>query len=371
VLDRRGLVMDVRTDGAISVWDADGARRSGRRFAWTRGDYVCGASPCTVVDPRGAVIAASLGDGTVALVDLRTKRRIARLPARDGAFAEAIAFMAGGRQLVTGGSAGTVTIRDVGSQAIVRRLRFPDRVAAVAVSPDDRLLAVELQADGASSARVELLDLRSSSPVRTHHLPHAGVQGPEGPHDLAFTADGRRLVALGCCSGGSTVLAWDTRTGAKHLEVPNRERPETIALAPGSRLMAVGAHGGDVTWWDLDTGRPRGPATRMAGGGIAQLAVSPDRRLLAVAALDETATVWDIRTRKRLGGAFPTVKGLIPAVAFEPSGRLLVTDFVDALEWPLDRALLQRFACQVAGRSLTREEWTAVLPNRPYRRVCP
>ncbi|MFL5852691.1 MAG: hypothetical protein ACJ77G_09445 [Solirubrobacteraceae bacterium] len=369
VLDRRGLVMDVRSDGAISVWDADGAHRSGRRFAWSR-EGGCGGNPCTVVDPRGAVIATSNGDGTIALVDLRTKRRIARLPARDGTFAEAIAFMAGGRQLVTGGSAGSVTIRDVGSQAIVRRLRFPDRVAAVAVSPDDRLLAVELQADGASSARVELLDLRSSSPVRTHQLPYAGVQGPEGPHDLAFTGDGRLLVALGCCSGGSTVLAWDTRTGAKRLEVRDRRRPHTMALAPGSRLMAVGMESGDVTWWDLDTGRPRGPATRMAGGGIYQLAVSPDRRLLAVGALDQTATVWDIRTRKRLGGAFPTEKFFLPNVAFEPSGRLLVTELGDALEWPLDRASLQRFACQVAGRSLTREEWAAVLPNQPYRRVC-
>jgi WD40 repeat protein len=368
VLDRRGLVMDVRTDGAISVWDADGARRSGRRFAWMRGDFACGAYPCTVVDPRGAVIAASIGDGTVALVDLRTKRRIARLPARDGTSAEAIAFMAGGRRIITGGSAGSVTIRDVRSQAIVRRLHFPDPVIAVAVSPDDRLLAVELQGDGATSARVELLDLRSSSPVRTHQLPYGGVQGS---HDLAFTGDGRLLVALACCSGGSTVLAWDTRTGAKRLEVPDRERPQAIALAPGSRLMAVGAESGDVTWWDLDTGRPRGPATRMAGGAIGQLAVSPDRRLLAVAARDQTATVWDIRTRKRLGLAFPTVKYLIPAVAFEPSGRLLVSEFVSALEWPLDRASLQRFACQVAGRSLTRQEWTAVLPNQPYRRVCP
>jgi hypothetical protein len=90
-----------------------------------------------------------------------------------------------------------------------------------------------------------------------------------------------------------------------------------------------------------------------------------------VAAGDTTATVWDIRTRKRLGGAFPSPKFWVPAVAFEPSGRLLITEPVGAVEWPLDRASLQRFACRVAGRSLTREEWQAVLPNQPYRRVCP
>jgi hypothetical protein len=57
-------------------------------------------------------------------------------------------------------------------------------------------------------------------------------------------------------------------------------------------------------------------------------------------------------------------------VAFEPSGRLLITELVSAIEWPLDRPTLQRFACRVAGRNLTREEWNDLLPDRPYRPVC-
>ena len=58
-------------------------------------------------------------------------------------------------------------------------------------------------------------------------------------------------------------------------------------------------------------------------------------------------------------------------MAFEPGGRLLITELGSAIEWPLDRPTLQRFACQVAGRDLTREEWHDILPNRPYRPVCP
>lgn len=63
--------------------------------------------------------------------------------------------------------------------------------------------------------------------------------------------------------------------------------------------------------------------------------------------------------------------GVTPAVAFEPSGRLLITELGSALEWPLDRPTLQHFACRVAGRELTRDEWKNLLPSRPYRRVCP
>jgi hypothetical protein len=35
----------------------------------------------------------------------------------------------------------------------------------------------------------------------------------------------------------------------------------------------------------------------------------------------------------------------------------------------LDRAM--DFACQMAGRDLTRKEWEQVLPTQPYQSVCP
>jgi hypothetical protein len=78
-----------------------------------------------------------------------------------------------------------------------------------------------------------------------------------------------------------------------------------------------------------------------------------------------------MRTHERVGDHFPEVPGVSPNVAFEPNGRLLTTDVGAASEWPVDRSTLQRFACRVAGRSLSREEWRAVLPNQPYRRICP
>jgi hypothetical protein len=71
-----------------------------------------------------------------------------------------------------------------------------------------------------------------------------------------------------------------------------------------------------------------------------------------------------------VGEEFPVEPGFAPAVAFEPGGRLLVTELGSAILWPLDRPTLQEFACQVAGRRLTREEWAELVPARPYRKVC-
>ena len=122
--------------------------------------------------------------------------------------------------------------------------------------------------------------------------------------------------------------------------------------------------------WDLRTGRPTGPTTTVSSGGVSQIAVAPDGERFAVGTFDGIAALWDLRTNKRIGEAFPIERGTIPAVAFDARGRLLITELGSAILWPLDLPALQRFACRVAGRSLTRDEWRDVLPTRPYRRVC-
>ncbi len=187
-----------------------------------------------------------------------------------------------------------------------------------------------------------------------------------GAEELAFTGDGRVLVA----SSATTVVAWDARSGEQRLRVPAADRAHAFALSPDSRVVAAGSADGQIQLWDLRTGKPRGPAIKVAGSAIYQLAISPDGRLLAVGALNGTAAVWDLRTRTRLGQSFTVEKGLAPNVTFKPDGRLIVGEHVSAIEWPLDRPTLQRFACRIAGRDITREEWKDVLPNQPYRRVC-
>ena len=360
VVDHRGLALDSKFDGTMTVWDPEGARRVGRRFFFSPVGG-CLSLPCFVVAPPGDVMATTRGDGTVTLIDLRARRRIADLPARDGTSAEAMAFTPDGRRLATGGNAGTVTIRDVRSRAVVRRLRFPGPVDTVAFSPDGTLLAVRFTPEGAAESTVEVRALRSNARV------YVKTVAGEGPGDLAFTRDGRVLVAS---AFPATLVAWDARSGEQRLRVPASEQAHAFALSPDSRVVAAGSAGGRVRLWDLRTGRPRGGATKVAGADIFQLAISPDRRLLAVGAYDGTAAVWDLRTRTRLGETFSVFAGLAPAVAFKPDGRLIVGEYISAIEWPLDRPTLQRFACRIAGRDMTRAEWEDVLPNQPFRRVC-
>ena len=364
VLDPQGRALLGADDGAVSLWDPDGGRRLGRRFFWGPIDNGCFSNPCSVIDPRGELMATSQEDGTTALINLRTKRLDRTLPARDGDRADGLSFSPDGRQLATGGTAGTVTIWDPTSGAVKRRLRYADPVSWTEISPDGRLLAAQRHAAGAADSFVDVRELPSGRRLFSRRVRF-------GIGELQFSRDSRVLFTSGCCEQGSTVIAWDARTGAERFERHPPGQALALTLAPDSRTLLVATADGSVLTWDARTGRERGPAIKVTSAAVSQLDVSPDGRLLATGDWAGHATLWDLRTHERVGDHFPKVPGTIPAVAFEPNGRLLITELGSASEWPVDRPTLQRFACRVAGRSLSRGEWRAVLPNQPYRRVCP
>jgi WD40 repeat protein len=142
-----------------------------------------------------------------------------------------------------------------------------------------------------------------------------------------------------------------------------------FALSPRDGTLAVGTADGRVLWWDAQTGRSLRAPTKVSPGAVWQLAFSPDGRLLAVSS--DAVVLWDVDTRKRVGSGFPTVPGWVPKIAFEPNSRLLISQLAGVFEWPTDRPAWERFACRIAGRDLTPAEWRDLLPNRPYRHVCP
>lgn len=57
---------------------------------------------------------------------------------------------------------------------------------------------------------------------------------------------------------------------------------------------------------------------------------------------------------------------------FAPNGAYLyaIADTGDAYRWDVRPAPWARAACAIAGRALTRAEWTDALPDRPYTPAC-
>ena len=63
----------------------------------------------------------------------------------------------------------------------------------------------------------------------------------------------------------------------------------------------------------------------------------------------------------------------LPPPRSSPAARslLVVDDHGNGFTWPTSLAAWEQRACTVAGRNLTRAEWTRYLPGHPYTRVCP
>jgi WD40 repeat protein len=368
-LDPRGTtVISSAQDGSIAAFDLSGARRLGRHFRWNVSGQSCPNAPCQVVNRQSQLMATDQGDGTVALVDLRTLRPTRTLPARDGATATAIAFLSDGRTLVTGGTNGRVTFWDVGSGRVTRTLRFADPVWWVASSHDGRLLAVQTQANNSPNSRVAVLQIGTGK-VLQNHLVRYGLGG------VQFSRDGRELVALGCCGPGSTLVAWDTRTGAQLFSRTGGLQGNAMDLAmdltPDSRVLGVSTADGKLLLLHARTGKQIGAPIQVAAGHIADVSFSPDGTTFAAGSNDGTASLWDLRARKRLGTPFPPVPGVVPGVLIEPNGRVLINYLADAFEWPTDVRAWERFACRVAGRDLAPQEWHDLLPGRAYEPACP
>jgi WD40 repeat protein len=225
---------------------------------------------------------------------------------------------------------------------------------AVAFSPDSQLLAIPALEFGL----VRLWNVRANREAAV--LKHGGE-----PHSVAFSDDGRRLVA----AGASLVHVWDLRGTGEKVVLPGHDEgvltvafsrdgkvlasagvdrtvklsdPRTgsllgtiggfrggvgAALGPDGRTLATLDEGGEVRLWDVaDPAAPRPLATleHDMGAAVWRLVFSPDGRSLAACG-EKGLTLWDVSG----GGANgPGARGRRVAdgaywVGFSPDGHTL------------------------------------------------
>ncbi|MCW2942252.1 MAG: transcriptional regulator, family [Actinomycetia bacterium] len=248
----------------------------------------------------------------------------------------------------------------------------PKNVESITFSPDGHVLAIS-----ADDATVRLWDVTDPlRPVR---------RGPPltGPSSYAyspvFSPDGRTLAEG---SADKTVRLWDLSDPSRAVSLGPPLRLHTsyvfaVAFSPDGRTLVTAGADDKVQLWDVTDRRrpaPLGPALTGPSNYVFSVALSADGRQLAAAAGDGTTWLWDI-TRPRSPRTLGTLTGPTGAVfadAFDTGRPLLATAGQDRTVrlWNTDPVQSAAFVCAVTGAPITRAEWQAYVPGRPYDPPC-
>jgi WD40 repeat protein/energy-coupling factor transporter ATP-binding protein EcfA2 len=234
----------------------------------------------------------------------------------------AVAVSSDGRLLATASRDGTTRLWRIGDphrpEPVAVLTGHRENVNAAAFSPDGRLLAT---AGWDHTAR--LWDI--TDPRRPRHL--AALRHTDDVNAVAFSPDGRTLASA---STDKTARLWNVADHRLRATLIGHTAGVVgVAFSPDGRTLATAGFDRAAGLWDVTDPDHPGPPRMLTGhtDAVAWVAFSPDGRLLATASNDSTARLWNIAD-----GTSTVIKGhrdVARSVAFSPDGRFLATASLD------------------------------------------
>jgi WD40 repeat protein len=215
----------------------------------------------------------------------------------------------------------TIGVWDVGSGEKEESITLPFSPLDVffyALAPGWEQVAV-----GFWEGRIEIWDLENGETLFE-------LSGHEGPVELEYSQDGRRLVSMEWEAG--RVIVWDAQTGESLQSIEIGQSIQDHVVSPDGRWIALSTSlDTSIQIWDMASSLSNEtlePAVTLTGheSPIFLLAFSPDGTKLASASRDGSARVWDVTSGEELVVLHHGER--VRSVAFHPAGdRLLTGDF--------------------------------------------
>lgn len=294
------------------------------------------------VSPDATKVAVTYGRGA-AVLDTRTRKVLARIVLDD-------------------------VVGDQGE-------RGPEPVWGSVWTPDgSRLL---LAADGErmddTDGGLVVVDTETWTPARDR------VDLDGAAQSMEVSPDGRRLaVAMGLASVNSaqqaTVRMLDARTLDLQAVLPleQGEAPFDLSFSPDGTRLAVGGDPGTLSVFDVATGRRLHEPAQLHTDFLQQTEWL-DGDTVVTTGRDGMLSLYDAErglVRAELPGSSDGKVGYTYLTSVTPQEVTAVTGAGDGRRYSLELSGWLDYACLVAGRDLTRDEWSTYLPERPYRRGC-
>jgi len=347
------------TDGEMLAWDLRGDRRwiALRRSA---GPTAIGADT-TLASPTGEAVAyIAVDSAAIQFLDLATGRAGPRIDTGHGHFGD-WAWSPDGHHFATAGADGFVRVWDWRTGQVVRERQVaPGHIAGLKYTGDGKDLLA-----GERAGTVSAIDARTLEPTGR---PVDVAQQLGGDVVFVFAGPDRHS---GIAFSGSTFALVDLEDGrvvhdgsAGYIVANNGD------FSPDGRRFAVPGVAGELRLLDVESGEWVGP-TRSARAGSALYA--PDGTTIVTGGADGSVGLWDGQTGAPLAAVLLARSSAGRDARFLPDGHTVLISSVDGAisTWDTSPERAVEFACQVAGRNLTEDEWRDAFGHRPYRETCP
>ena len=307
-------VLTTSDDGTARLWDAS----TKNTVQELRAEQ--GVITYSTFSPDGKLIVTTASDGTARVWDGNTGQLQRELRHHTDSVARA-AFSPDSIFIVTVGEDKTVCLWKTSSGELIRQLTgHSGLVNGVAFSPDKTHFATESD-DGTG---------RIWNVNNTDSIELSGLTGPNAA--IAFSPDGKLLATEGGpdTEGGVNLLGdypvtvWDVGTGKVKFTISGHEQAITgITFSPNGRFIVTTSGDSTGRVWGNGDGRLIS-VLRGHTGSVSRAVFSLDGRFIVTASRDNTARVWDAQTFQSLA----TLRGHslpVNGAAFSPDTKLLVT----------------------------------------------
>ena len=174
-------------------------------------------------------------------------------------------------------------------------------------------------------------------------------------------------------TGEIRLLDPDSLEVERVLKIGPDDQPYDVAFSHDGTKLATGGARGTVSVFEVASGRLLHSADRVHNGQLTHVEWLPDGRTIVTAGTDGKISLYDAQrglVRVAMPASAEPGGGYTHLLSLSDDAVTAMTGAMPGRTYSLDPARWLAYACRVAGRDLSADEWASYLGDLPYRRTC-